>query len=627
MDNVQEIKQRLDIVDVISEYVRLKQMGGTWKALCPFHTEKSPSFIVSRQRQNWHCFGCGEGGDLFSFIEKIEGLEFIDALKLLAKKAGVELQQFDAKEASQRSRLLDLSELATKYWHHLLLNSPAAQTARDYLQRRGLTAETIESFRIGYAKDSWDDLGVFARSRGFTDEELFLAGLVVKKDRGAGFYDRFRDRIIFPINDIQGNPIGCSARTLRTDEAAGAKYINTPQTALYNKSAVVFNLDKAKLDIRRADLAVLVEGQMDVIASYQAGVKNVVAVSGTALTAEQVKLLKRYTTNLSIALDSDAAGKKAVTRSTDLIHDLSGGVTVGVDARGRITQYFDPAASVELNVSIITIPNGKDPDECIRNNPADWTAAIAAAQPVLEYFFAEAQRSYDVTSAQGKKQAAAFLLRVIGRLVNKVEQAHWIGKLAGMLSVPEQALWDTLAKTSSTSPSAPTASGTTPAAAPAPVPVVRNRVTLLTERLLALALWQPNLVPSVIEQVSPEMLPTSPVRDLYKQLISFYNETCHAELAEYSVSAFIASLSDQALRQLADRLILQAERDFFNFDTVALHAELTAVILQGKRVWLTNRLAELSEQIRVAEAAAQSEQSDALLAEFKALAAQLSALS
>src|SRR3989338_6558560 len=413
---VDEIKARIDIVDLVSEYIRLKQAGTNWRALCPFHNEKTPSFMVSRDKQIWHCFGCSEGGDIFSFIQKMEGLEFPEALRLLAQKAGVKLVSQDPKLASQRNRLLDVCQLAARFWHQVLLESAQAESVRTYLKnQRQINQTTIEDFKLGYAADSWDTLIKFLKNKGFSDQEIFLAGLSVKKERANDFYDRFRGRLMFPINDLHGNQIGFSGRTLKAEEKAG-KYINTPQTLIYNKSLVVFNLDKAKEFIKKDNLAVAVEGQMDVLAAWQAGTKNVIATSGTALTLDQLQIIKRYTDSLSIAFDADLAGQSAAKRGIDL------------------------ALGQELNVKVIVLQQGKDPDECIKNNPGDWLAAVKQAKSIMEYYFEQTLSRVNLHQVEGKKEAAKILLPIIAKIGNKIEQAHWLQKLAELLQVSESVL-------------------------------------------------------------------------------------------------------------------------------------------------------------------------------------------
>ncbi|MFA6551593.1 MAG: DNA primase, partial [Patescibacteria group bacterium] len=324
MDQKDEIKSRLDLVEVIREYVQLKAVGVNFQARCPFHREKTPSFVVSPERQIWKCFGCGKGGDVFSFIMEMEGLSFIEALRELAPKAGIELKRHNPQEISKRNRLLDIMELAVKYYHKLLIEAPSAKPALAYLKNRGLSDDMIEKWQIGYSPESWDSILNFLKAGGYSEQEIFLSGLTVKKENANSYYDRFRGRIMFPINDYNGSPVAFSARVSPEREAAEkmGKYINSPQTPIYDKSRILFGLDKAKQFIRENEAAIIVEGQMDAISSHQAGVKNVVASSGTAFSAEQIKLIKRYTDNILFSFDSDAAGELATNRGEEAARDF-----------------------------------------------------------------------------------------------------------------------------------------------------------------------------------------------------------------------------------------------------------------------------------------------------------------
>src|SRR4030042_614490 len=365
----EEIKSKLDIIDVISEYIQLKQAGVNWRACCPFHNEKTPSFMVSRDKQIWHCFGCGEGGDAFTFVQKIEGIEFPEALRILAEKAGVKLKKVNPELASQRSKVLDINKLAAVFFHQVLLNSQEGKIARDYIEKRKLSPETVENFKLGYAPNSWDKLLNILIKKGFKENDIFLAGLVVKNEKSQ-LYDRFRQRLMFPIFDHLGNVVGFTGRILDESKAdQGGKNINLPQTLIFNKSLIIFGLDKAKEEIKKQNLAVIVEGNMDVIASHQAGIKNVIASSGTALTLEQLKILSRYTNNLALSFDADLAGQLAADRGIDI------------------------ALSLGLNIKIIQLPPNidgqaiKDPDDCIKKGINYWQEAIKQAESIMEFYF------------------------------------------------------------------------------------------------------------------------------------------------------------------------------------------------------------------------------------------------
>jgi len=590
---VDEIKARIDIVDLVSEYIRLKQAGTNWRALCPFHNEKTPSFMVSRDKQIWHCFGCSEGGDIFSFIQKMEGLEFPEALRLLAQKAGVKLVSQDPKLASQRNRLLDVCQLAARFWHQVLLESAQAESVRTYLKnQRQINQTTIEDFKLGYAADSWDTLIKFLKNKGFSDQEIFLAGLSVKKERANDFYDRFRGRLMFPINDLHASPIGFSGRTLKAEEKAG-KYINTPQTLIYNKSLVVFNLDKAKEFIKKDNLAVAVEGQMDVLAAWQAGTKNVIATSGTALTLDQLQILKRYTDSLAIAFDADLAGQSAAKRGIDL-------------ALGR-----------ELNVKVIVLPQGKDPDECIKNNPGDWLAAVKQAKSIMEYYFSQTLGRVNLNQVEGKKEAAKILLPVIAKIGNKIEQAHWLQKLAELLQVSESVLRESLP----TQKSPKAADQFSPAAPPA-----KTRDLMMAERILAIALKYPSNISYLINNLLPEVIIDGQLQNLYKQLIIYYTEGIGSNFEDFDYQEFSAKIKTANLVQPADQLVLLAEKDFFDFDSEIIKEELITTINFFKKSYYLSKLKAIELAIKKAETAGRPAEVKSLAGEFNELVAQLNLL-
>ncbi|MDZ4229676.1 MAG: DNA primase, partial [Candidatus Veblenbacteria bacterium] len=485
-NDVEQIKSRLDIIEVVGEYIRLKQSGQNWKGLCPFHGEKTPSLMVHREKQIWHCFGCGLGGDVFEFIEKIENVEFPEALEILARKAGVELtsRQGGGPEAGKRLRLFHLLEVATAFYREQLKSSASGAVARAYLAKRGVTPESVADFSLGYAPPEWDKLTNHLRNNGFSIEEALLSGVAMKSERGPGVYDRFRDRLLFPITDAQSRVVGFGGRTL-DPEAKEAKYINSPQGPIYNKSLILYNLDKAKLYIKEAGCAVLVEGYMDIIGSWEAGVRNVVATSGTALTPEQVKLLKRYTNELRLAFDADLAGRTASERGIDL------------------------ALQAELEVKVIKLPQGKDPDDAARVDAVGFKSAVESALPIGDYAFATVLGQVDTTTREGKKQAAKLLLAAIVKLPDPVDRDYYLKRLARELDVDERSLRERLPV------------NRTPVAGASPEPVTEpvakpSREQLLSERLLVLLVgFGPELWPLTLGLEAGMLAPVW--SELYRQ--------------------------------------------------------------------------------------------------------------
>jgi DNA primase len=430
MSTVDEVKQRLDIVDVVGQHVALKKAGRNFRALCPFHSERSPSFYVFPDRQTWHCFGaCATGGDIISFVMKKEGLEFRAALELLAQRAGVALRAPSAEQEDPRREILRrANEAAAQFFHHQLLNSPDAATALQYVRGRGLDQETIVSFQIGYAPDSWEELKRHLSGLGFEEGDLLAAGLLVEGERSP--YDRFRGRLMFPIRDERGRVAGFGARAL--DDSI-PKYLNTPQSPIFDKGGILYALDRAKEHIRSSGQAVIVEGYMDAIAAHQHELGNVVASMGTAITERQVGLLKRYTKNLILALDADLAGSEATLRGIQVAADAADRTVIAVPTwRGLIRQQEVLAAEIR----VLTLPPGTDPDEVIRGDPDEWRRLVERAKPVVDHLFeAMAVRLRGVSSPLERSRAAMELVPVLEGLTDPVAQATYVQRLARALEL------------------------------------------------------------------------------------------------------------------------------------------------------------------------------------------------
>jgi DNA primase len=441
MSVIDEVKERLDVVDVISNYVLLKKAGRNYKGICPFHSEKTPSFVVFPDTQSWHCFGaCGTGGDVFAFLMRQENVDFSEALAVLAQRAGVELKPPTEKQKDEedlRARLMTIHNVAAMYFHNRLLTSPDAEAARDYLARRGLNRETIDRFQLGFAPDEWHDLGSYLTTKGYKESDLLSSGLVIAREGGSGHYDRFRNRVIIPICDHTGRPIGFGGRVLDHSEP---KYLNSPETPIFEKGHVLFGLSLAKSTIRAEDATIVVEGYMDVIQAHQHNNTNVVASMGTALTEDQIKTLRRYARTIILALDPDTAGGRATLRGLDLsrqitLHEL---ISIGPDIVSEIQR------SSEADVRIAILPPGKDPDDVIRETPEAWPQLIQKALPVIDYYFELMEGRFDLDSARGKAEAADHFLAVLKDLENPIQRAHYIQKLSRLIRVDEKILVEQL---------------------------------------------------------------------------------------------------------------------------------------------------------------------------------------
>lgn len=415
MSVIDEVKQRIDIVEVIGQYASLKKAGRNLTALCPFHSEKHASFFVYPEQQSWHCFGaCGTGGDVFSFIMKKENISFGDALRLLAQRAGVTIpSKFEPDDKKgEKESLYEINEAAAQYFHNLLLNSKAAEKVRNYLASRGLTQKTIADFQLGFSLDSWESLKPYLMEKGYSENMLLGSGLLVQAENGKT-HDRFRGRLIIPIRDARGHTTGFGARVL--DDSL-PKYMNSPQTLVFDKSSTLYGIDLAAAAIRQQDQSIIVEGYLDVIIAHQYGIANVVASMGTSVTEQQVGTLKKLTRNLVLALDADAAGEEAMLRGVKYENTL------------------------DSELKVVILPQGKDPDEVIKEDIGIWRKLVAEAVPIVDYTFNIVSSKLDLTEARGKSLAVEKLLPIILEIKDSVRQTHYMQKLARLVKVSERSL-------------------------------------------------------------------------------------------------------------------------------------------------------------------------------------------
>jgi DNA primase len=588
-----EIKSKLSVEEVISGYLQLQRAGRNLKANCPFHNEKTPSFMVSPERQMWHCFGCGEGGDIFSFVMKIEGLEFRDALKLLAEKAGVELKNtgYKSGDTGRKKRILEIVEISRKFYEECL-KIKTGKKANEYLLDRGLSINTIEKFQLGYAPDSWDLLSKFLKKKGYQENEIFASGMTVKKDRG-GYYDRFRGRIMFPINNISGQTVGFSSRVMPGRDESQAKYINTPETALYNKSNILYGLDKAKLEIRKNDLAILVEGNMDVIASFQAEVENIVAASGTALTNEQIRIIKRYTDNVAFSFDLDSAGIQAANRGIEI------------------------ALAEGMSVQIITVPEGKDPADCVKSNPNLWKKAIKNPKPIMEFYFDSVFTKYDATEIEDKKKIAAELLNIISKISNKIEQSHYLQILAEKLSVDEKVLVETLENAKKSEPRFE--NRFKKSEGDPKILDAANRENQLQEKLLGLIILNPQIFGEIYTDLD-ELFLNKKLNEIYNLIKKLYLENKKLNIED--IEELKKELSDEKYSENGQNELLY----LWNTAALCVEAELEIIsdvfeeastcVLNLKKIKLHKNLKQLETDIKNAERANDSESQKLLMGEF-----------
>jgi DNA primase len=461
---IEELKTRADIQSIVSGYVNLRKSGKNYSGLCPFHKEKTPSFSVDSQKQRYHCFGCGEGGDVIAFVMKIENLDFVEAAEFIAKKINYNLQYLFTEThevVEKRSRLVELNELAKKYYNYVLLNSKIAEKALQYLTDRGFTKETIKKYEVGYSVEKWDYFSNFAKKRGFKSKELIDTGLSIQSTRGAlDVYDRFRGRIMFPIKDLVGKTVGFGGRVLGTGTADGAaanktssasndrksqqpdravnsmpaaKYINTPETKIYSKSRIIYGLFDAKNNIVENDEVLIVEGYTDVIALYQEGIKNAVASCGTALTSEQIEIIVRFTKNIVLVFDSDAAGITASLK--------------GIDRLKEYNDKLDLYNENNVNMRVAVFETGSDPaDYVIKNGREEFLARIRKAANIIDFTIGMILKKYDISSLNGKLRATDELIGFISSLTSKIVQEECIKKISEKLNLREALLIEQLIK-------------------------------------------------------------------------------------------------------------------------------------------------------------------------------------
>ncbi|MBG0786285.1 MAG: DNA primase [Anaerolineaceae bacterium] len=439
MTAVDEIKSRLDIVDIVSETVKLRHSGKNYTGFCPFHTNtKTPAFVVFPDSQTWRCFGqCNEGGDIFSFVMKREGWDFQETLRNLADRAGVTLHEYTPEQqekVEENEHLREVLSMAATFFQHQLRNTSAGKEALEYLYGRKLNDDTIDAFALGYAPDSWDALTQYMTSRNISEQDLMDAGLVSQRDSG-GVYDKFRHRLVIPIRDARGKMAGFGGRVLRKDDIP--KYLNSPKTALFDKGRLLYGLDMARREIRAKDQVVIVEGYLDVIGPYQAGFKNCVSPMGTALTEDQFRLIKRYSRRIVLALDPDAAGEKATLRGLQTAREVmerEGDMVF--DARG----LMQVEGRLKADIRVTTLPDGLDPDEIALDDPELWDRLVREAKPVVVHVMETLAAHADIDDPKTKEQIANQVLPLIEDVKGSVEREAYRQQLARLLKVDERAL-------------------------------------------------------------------------------------------------------------------------------------------------------------------------------------------
>ncbi|HKK54548.1 MAG TPA: DNA primase [Patescibacteria group bacterium] len=596
MNQSEEIKEKLDIVDIIRDYVPLKASGSNFKANCPFHNEKTASFMVSPEKQIYHCFGCGRGGDVFKFIMEMEGLDFVETLKLLAPKAGVTLEQKNYRSSSKKSRLLEIMELASKYFEKSMHSTDNGKQVLAYLKERGLTDDTIKYFKLGYSQRSWDDVLNFLKEKKYREDEIFSAGITKKKENSSHYYNRFRNRIMFPIFDISGHAIAFTARVnpySQEDEKMG-KYINSPETEIYYKSKVLYGIDRAKMDIKKQDFAIVVEGQMDVIMSHQEGFSNTIASSGTALGSEQLKIIKRYTNNLYLAFDMDKAGQMAVDRG------------------------IKEALEEEMNIKIILLPEGKDPADLLKKDKSLFAKAVKEAKNMMEYYIEKILFEYDISKIDEKKLASAKIMTLLNKIKNDIEKDYWTKVISEKLDISETVLREFL-NSRKTGKTVNYQKKEEKNIAMKNLNNQESRLEKISKSILSIILKFPEFVDYVISNLDKDLIVNEKKRQFYNHLIIYYNDNKSLNFQEFN--NWLKTKSEE-MYSLVPELVLLGENDFFHLSQAEAQKELVHLISLNKDLFKQEQKKIIQKKISEAEKAEDSEEVNRLLKELKTLSAQ-----
>ena len=563
MDQVDEVKSKVDVVEIISSYIPLKRAGRNLAGLCPFHSEKTPSFMVSPERQAFKCFGCQKGGDVFTFLEEIEGWDFRETLEELAKRAGVKLRDFKPSGASRdREKLFGINKLAAKFYKYLLAKHPIGEVAREYLNGRGIPQSLWDKFDLGYAPGGWENVSKFLVKKEFSLADVATAGLSIGRESrsGSGYYDRFRERLMFPIKDSRGAVAGFSGRLI-SDNAREAKYVNSPQTPIFNKGSLLFGLDLARPVIREKNEAVLVEGEFDVLSAHKAGVVNVVASKGTALTDGQVAILSRLCEKVVLCFDTDLAGDTASRRGIELL-DIAG-----------------------LTVKVLSMGKFKDPDEFAQNDADGFRRAIKEAVDIYEYALSSASRRFDAQTAEGKKKIGHEVIPVLSKITDDMVRAHYIAKLAKLLDLPVTLVAEAVAKKKSDLAILPVTSA---------VPAGGSGRLSQEDYFLALLVFADEIVDDIVGELAPNDFFGESARSFFSWLRDIIVRS-----KVRTVGKLLRHLPRDLSAYVDELYLVNIGPDFSDRELWAAEAVKTAKML--KRVSLRRELAFMSAKLKEAE--------------------------
>ncbi len=611
MEAKDEIKLKLDVAEVIGEYVPLKPSGsGSMKGVCPFHAERTPSFHVSRERQIWKCFGCDKGGDIFSFVMEMEGMTFPEALKHLAARAGVELPEYrPTQETDKHDVLKKIHEVAAEFYATCLREYPNGQVVRDYVATRSIGPELVNKFQLGASPDDWDVLVNLLSKKGFSEPDILDSGLGLKRKSGSGLVDRFRNRLMIPLSDASGVVVGFTARVMPGAPADQGKYVNSPETAIYHKGSMLYGLHLAKTAIRKSGEVIIVEGNLDVVASHKAHIENVVGSSGTALTEMQLRTLARYTKRLVFCLDDDAAGFAAAKRVVELAIKL---------------KAADPALQFDVRCLVVPAGVGKDPDEIVQRDPSEWVKIASNSQEVIEYYFQKVIRMFEeqggATSVEARRRLIDELLPHVARVQRPDERHLYLLRIADATHVGTDVLQAMVEELRGKQPRA----AASPAVAARSVSVTASSPELQAAALLlgAALRYEPYAQP-ILANVPKESL-TEPWLALYTALEVVYNipqtpPSVPSQTLFSRLRAYLEGQQQPQSVQTLDAIALRSDEIFAGLTPTQVRQEVENHLALFASAQLMKRRKDLESAIRHAEIAGDSSRLTELLAEYSKL--------
>lgn len=613
----QQIKDKIDIVDLISSYIKLQKAGVNYRARCPFHNEKSASFYVTPERAIWHCFGCNIGGDIFSFIQQMEGVEFPEALRILAERAGVKLEKYESNfnngtsVTDNKETLFQILDASTRFFEKQLWQSNTGKYALEYLRERGMTDDTIKLFKIGYAPQSWDGLSGFLSSS-FDQHDIVASGVAIKREKGNGFYDRFRSRIMFPLQDANGRVSGFSGRIFHAPGQAidkeqseqEAKYVNTPQTSIYDKSRILYGLDKAKSSMRTNRRCLVVEGNVDVILSQQAGVTNTIATCGTALTDTHISTIKRFVEQVDLCFDSDNAGISATEKAIQLC--ISHGLKV--------------------NALVIDEPEIKDPADYVKAYGDKWVDKVATARPFLEYIYETSRAKLELNNPEGKRKLCERILPYVGLLKSRIERSAWISRLALATRLPIQTIEDEADKVKLILENKTASSIQVYKERDNILNIKLSSLDALEENLITILLFSPVLAKSL--KIDEDIFLSEMTKSIINKAIEFEADK-HKSLLSYILDNLVNKNNPQvkSLTAMLELLYVKSQELWSDFSQSALESQIDILLKKIRHRDLSTRLQGLEYDIKLAEQDRNKEHLESLISDFSNLSRKLSQVS